>query len=330
MFKCLLLRSYTYDYIQAVHECSLDGHLQTRFFCSDIIAMAGLSLTLDLMRKLFQNFSYFKPLRQLKSNYPWMLILTVSVYFIYNIIVITLPLVGPFELKYLILSNSCGKVLIARVSLNSAYIFFPDYNETSKSVQSYNCLCCSTQYCYYEEGTFRWTRWAGWCTTTDATVWWTTGWTRDQSPLCKYIFLKIKHLVLIVWSTSICFEVFWYQYKSKNQIMYEWWDKRYCFFLLLFNHNHLQEIMTTSEWFLFSKLWSWFWTTTGLSWTTQWMLYTVQELLAPPKNLSSLYLFLWSSFYPCGCFFPGLSVPWIFDFLTAPPVLSFTFKELTI
>jgi len=86
-------------------------------------------------------------------------------------------------------------------------------------------------------------------------------------------------------------------------------------FLLLFNHNHLQEIMTTSEWFLFSKLWSWFWTTTGLSWTTQWMLYTVQELLALLKNLSSLYLFLWSSFYPCGCFFPGLSLGFLTSWL---------------
>jgi hypothetical protein len=32
MFKCLLLRNYKYDYIQTVHECSLDGPLQTLRF----------------------------------------------------------------------------------------------------------------------------------------------------------------------------------------------------------------------------------------------------------------------------------------------------------
>ena len=32
MFKCLLLRNYKYDYSQTVHECSLDGPLQTLRF----------------------------------------------------------------------------------------------------------------------------------------------------------------------------------------------------------------------------------------------------------------------------------------------------------
>ena len=32
MFKCLLLRNYKYDQSQTVHECSLDGSLQTLCF----------------------------------------------------------------------------------------------------------------------------------------------------------------------------------------------------------------------------------------------------------------------------------------------------------
>jgi hypothetical protein len=37
-------------------------------------AMAGLSLTLDPMEKMFQNASFLKPHRQLKPNYPGMII----------------------------------------------------------------------------------------------------------------------------------------------------------------------------------------------------------------------------------------------------------------
>jgi hypothetical protein len=36
--------------------------------------MAGLSLTLDPMRKVSQNVSSLKPLEQLKPNYPGMII----------------------------------------------------------------------------------------------------------------------------------------------------------------------------------------------------------------------------------------------------------------
>jgi hypothetical protein len=47
-------------------------------FCSDMkfkmAATAGLSLTLDPMRKLFQNASSLKPLEQLKPNCPGMII----------------------------------------------------------------------------------------------------------------------------------------------------------------------------------------------------------------------------------------------------------------
>jgi hypothetical protein len=47
-------------------------------FCSDMkfkmAATAGLSLTLDPMRKMFQNASSLKPLRQLKPNCPGMII----------------------------------------------------------------------------------------------------------------------------------------------------------------------------------------------------------------------------------------------------------------
>ena len=45
-----------------VHECSLDGPLQSLGFCSDIkfkmAAMAELSLTLDLMGKCFKTLLY--------------------------------------------------------------------------------------------------------------------------------------------------------------------------------------------------------------------------------------------------------------------------------
>jgi hypothetical protein len=57
-----------------LHECSLDGPLQTYVFCSDMkfqmAATAGLSLTLDPMGEMFQNSSSLKPLGQLKRNYP--------------------------------------------------------------------------------------------------------------------------------------------------------------------------------------------------------------------------------------------------------------------
>ena len=47
-------------------------------FCSDMkfkmAAMAGLSLTLDPMGKMFQNVSSLKPLGQLKPNFPGMII----------------------------------------------------------------------------------------------------------------------------------------------------------------------------------------------------------------------------------------------------------------
>ena len=47
-------------------------------FCFDMkfemTATAGLSLTLDPMRKMFQNASSLKPLGQLKPNYPGMII----------------------------------------------------------------------------------------------------------------------------------------------------------------------------------------------------------------------------------------------------------------
>ena len=78
MFKCLLLRNYKYYYSQTVHECSLDGSLQTYVFFSDMkfkmAATAGLNLTLDPMGKMFQNASSLKPLGQLKPNCPEMII----------------------------------------------------------------------------------------------------------------------------------------------------------------------------------------------------------------------------------------------------------------
>ena len=49
-----------------------------KVFCSDMkfkmVATAGLSLTLDLMGKMFQNASSLKPLGQLKPNCPGMII----------------------------------------------------------------------------------------------------------------------------------------------------------------------------------------------------------------------------------------------------------------
>jgi hypothetical protein len=60
-----------------VHECSLDGSLQTYVFCSDMkfkmAATAGLNLTLESMGKMFQNPSSLKPLGQLKPNCPGMI-----------------------------------------------------------------------------------------------------------------------------------------------------------------------------------------------------------------------------------------------------------------
>ena len=49
-----------------------------KVFCSDVKfrmgATAGLSLTFDLMGKMFQNASSLKPLEQLKPNCPGMII----------------------------------------------------------------------------------------------------------------------------------------------------------------------------------------------------------------------------------------------------------------
>jgi hypothetical protein len=71
--------SETTNFIKAkLHECSLDGPLQTLLFCSDMkfkmSATAGLSLTLDPMGKMFQNASSLKPLGQLKPNCSGMII----------------------------------------------------------------------------------------------------------------------------------------------------------------------------------------------------------------------------------------------------------------
>ena len=55
-------------------------------FCSDMkfrmAATAGLSLTLDPMRKMFQNASSLKPLEQLKPNCPGMIIGRSSVLYV--------------------------------------------------------------------------------------------------------------------------------------------------------------------------------------------------------------------------------------------------------
>ena len=56
-------------------------------FCSDMkfkmAATAGLSLTLDPVRKMFQNTSSLKPLGQLKPNCPGMIIGRSSTNFIF-------------------------------------------------------------------------------------------------------------------------------------------------------------------------------------------------------------------------------------------------------
>jgi hypothetical protein len=53
-------------------QFGFNGPLQTYVFCSDMklkmAATAGLSLTLDLMGKMFQNASSLKPLGQLKLS----------------------------------------------------------------------------------------------------------------------------------------------------------------------------------------------------------------------------------------------------------------------
>ena len=55
-------------------------------FCSDMkfkmAATAGLSLTLDPIRKMFQNASSLKPLGQLKPNCPGMIIGRFSVFYV--------------------------------------------------------------------------------------------------------------------------------------------------------------------------------------------------------------------------------------------------------
>ena len=91
MFKCLLLRNYKYDYSQTVHECALDGPLQTLRFCSDMkfkmAATAGLSLTLNPMGKMFQNASSLKPLGQLKPNCLGMIIGRSSTNFLFFMLI---------------------------------------------------------------------------------------------------------------------------------------------------------------------------------------------------------------------------------------------------
>ena len=79
MGKCSNAFSETTNIIKAkLHECSLDGPLQTlRFLVRyefQIGSYAGLSLTLDPMGKMFQNASSLKPLGQLKPNCPGMFI----------------------------------------------------------------------------------------------------------------------------------------------------------------------------------------------------------------------------------------------------------------
>ena len=58
-----------------------------KVFCSDMkfkmAATAGLSLTLDPMRKMFQNASSLKPLGQLKPNCPGMIIGSSSTKFLF-------------------------------------------------------------------------------------------------------------------------------------------------------------------------------------------------------------------------------------------------------
>ena len=103
---CFLYRSEIQDGPTAIHRLTLDpmGKCSNAFFsettniikaklymnvhwmvlyklyvfCSDMkfkmAATAGLSLTLDPMRKMFQNASSLKPLGQLKPNCPGMII----------------------------------------------------------------------------------------------------------------------------------------------------------------------------------------------------------------------------------------------------------------
>ena len=58
-----------------------------KVFCSDMkfkmAATEGLSLTLDPMRKMFQNASSLKPLGQLKPNFPGMIIGRASTKFMF-------------------------------------------------------------------------------------------------------------------------------------------------------------------------------------------------------------------------------------------------------
>ena len=79
MFKCLLLRNYKYDKSQTVHECSLDGPLQTLCFLFWYEIQNGgygrTCLTLDPMGKMFQNASSLKP------NCPGMIIGRSSVFY---------------------------------------------------------------------------------------------------------------------------------------------------------------------------------------------------------------------------------------------------------
>ena len=60
MFKCLHLRNYKDDYSQTVHECSLDGPLQTLRFLFrykfKMAATAELSLTLDSGKNVSKRF----------------------------------------------------------------------------------------------------------------------------------------------------------------------------------------------------------------------------------------------------------------------------------
>ena len=80
--------SETTNMIKAkLHECSLDGPLQTlRFLFRYEIQNGGYgrtySLTFDPMGKMFQNASSLKPLGQLKPNCPGMIIGRSSVFYV--------------------------------------------------------------------------------------------------------------------------------------------------------------------------------------------------------------------------------------------------------
>ena len=60
-----------------------------KVFCFDVkfkmVATAGLSLTLDPMRKMFQDASSLKPLGQLKPNIPGMIIGRSSTKFLFYV-----------------------------------------------------------------------------------------------------------------------------------------------------------------------------------------------------------------------------------------------------